>query len=198
MAVLTRRPSTRVGAAAVAALTLAVALLLGTGAPAGAQILTQDEALSMAFPGADAVERRTAYLDEGQLAQIRELAGPQVDVSSAVVTYYVAVEAGEPTGVAYFDAHIVRTLDEVLMIVVGNDDRIRRIETVSFREPPEYKAPEGWLDLLEGRALTAELSLKGEIPTMTGATLTSMAVTEAARRVLALHRVVDPFGGGGG
>lgn len=173
------------------------ASLIGVGlpAPAGAQVLTQDQALALAFPDVDEIQRHTAYLGEAQLERVGELAGSQVEVSSSVITYYLGVDDGTPVGVAYFDAHIVRTLDEVLMVVVGRDDRIRRIETVSFREPPEYGAPDGWLDLFDGRSLTPELSLKGEIPTLTGATLTAIAVTEAARRVLALHQVVAPFGG---
>lgn len=191
MAVL-RKPRGRVGIVRRAVPTLIVALALAS-VPAGAQVLTQGQALAMAFPDADEIERRTAYLDEAQLERIGELAGAQVETSSTVVTYYVGVRDGVPVGVAYFDAHIVRTLDEVLMIVVGGDERIRRIETVSFREPPEYQAPEGWLDLFDDRALGPELSLKGDIPTMTGATLTSAAVTDAARRVLGLHRVLDPL-----
>ncbi len=170
---------------------LAAAAFVAT--PAGAQVLTQDQALALAFPDAQTVERRTAYLDEAQLERVRELAGGQVDVTSTIVNHYVALEGGRPVGVAYFDVHRVRTLDEVLMVVVGRDDRIRRIETVSFREPPEYAAPEGWLDLFQGRELDPDLSLKGEIPAMTGATLTAQAVTAAARRVLALHRVVAPL-----
>jgi Na+-translocating ferredoxin:NAD+ oxidoreductase RnfG subunit len=194
MAVLTR-PNGQGGAAVVAALAL-VALFV-TGAPVGAQVLTQEQALALAFPSVDEIQRRTAYLDEAQLTRIRELAGPQVEVASSVVTYYVGLEDGAPVGVAYFDAHIVRTLDEVLMVVVGSDDRVLRVETVSFREPPEYRAPDGWLDLFDGRALVPELSLRREIPTMTGATLTSVAVTNAVRRVLSLHAVVAPFGARG-
>ena len=171
---------------------LAAALTLAS-APLDAQVSPQDRALATAFPDAERVERRTAYLDDSQLDRVRELAGPQVEVSSTVVTYYVALVGGRPVGVAYFDAHVVRTLDEVLMVVVGADDRIRRLETVSFREPPEYEAPEGWLQLFVDRPLGPELSLKGEIPVMTGATLTANAVTAAARRVLALHRVVNPL-----
>lgn len=75
MAVLTRRRTVRGSTARWAALPLALVLLAGTGTPVGAQILTQDEALAKAFPDAGAVERRTAYLDDGQLARIRQLAG---------------------------------------------------------------------------------------------------------------------------
>ncbi len=161
--------------------------------PIPAQTLTQDEALALAFPGAQ-VERRTAFLDDAQLTRASTLAGPDVDVESAVVTYYVALREAEPAGVAYFDADRVRTLPQVLMIVLGPDARVTRIETVSFREPPQYRAPNGWLQQFLGRPLNVELSLKGEIANITGATLTAGAVTRATRRVLALHTVVDPFG----
>ncbi|HIF20922.1 MAG TPA: FMN-binding protein [Gemmatimonadetes bacterium] len=162
-------------------------------APIPAQTLTQDEALALAFPGAQ-MERRTAFLDDAQLTRASALAGPDVDVESVVVTYYVALRDGEPVAVAYFDAGRVRTLPQVLMIVLDPDARVTRIETVSFREPPEYRAPNGWLQQFFGRALNDDLSLKGEIANITGATLTAGAVTRATRRVLALHAIVDPFG----
>jgi hypothetical protein len=161
-------------------------------AAAPAQTLTQDEALALAFPGAE-VERRTAFLDDAALSEAGRLAGPGVDVESTVVTYYVAHRGGEPVGVAYFDAHRVRTLPQVLMVVVALDDRIVRVETVSFREPPEYRAPDGWLRQFDGHALDDDLVLRRGIATMTGATLTAGAATRAARRTLALHRVIDPF-----
>ena len=166
--------------------------VLTCAAPVSAQTLSQDEALALAFPSAE-VERRTAFLDETQLARASELAGPDVDVESTVVTYYVATTRGEPIGVAYFDADRVRTLPQVLMIVVGANGRLARVETVSFREPPEYRAPDGWLAQFHGRVLDDQLSLKGGIANITGATLTSGAVTRAIRRVMALHSIIDPF-----
>jgi len=159
---------------------------------AGAQTLTQDEALALAFPDAQ-LERRTAFLGDEDLAAAERLAGPDVEVRSSVVSYYVASRGGEPVGVAYFDAHRVRTLPQVLMIVVGTDGRVVRIETVSFREPPEYRAPDGWLRQFNGRRLDRALSLRGDIATITGATLTAGAATRAARRALALHQVIDPL-----
>lgn len=157
--------------------------------------ISQDQALALAFSGAD-VERRTAYLDDDQLEEARRLAGGRVEIESTIVTHYIAHRAGNPVGVAYFDAHRVRTLQQVLMIVVEPDGSIGRVETVSFREPPEYEAPGRWLDLFDGRVLDDRLSTRGQIPNMTGATLTSNAVTAAVRRVLALHAVVRPFASG--
>lgn len=173
-----------------AAATSVVAAALA--APVAGQ-LTQNEALRLAFGGSAQVERRTAYLDDAQLEKARSLAGSRTDVDQGVVTYYVGSEAGRTLGVAYFDAHRVRTLQEVLMVVVGPDDSVLRVETVSFREPPEYEAPGGWLEQFPGRTLGPGLSIRGDIAPMTGATLTANAVTGAVRRVLALHAVIEPF-----
>lgn len=177
---------------------VALALLLlwvGSASPTAAQeVLSQDEALRLAFPGASAIERKTAFLGEEELAAARAAAGRGVEVRQGVISYYLARRGAQPLGVAYFDAHRVRTMGEVLMVVVSPQGAVQRVEVLHFSEPPEYRAPEGWLELFEGRALTADLSLKRDIPTLTGATLTADAVTDAVRRVLALHRVILPFG----
>jgi Na+-translocating ferredoxin:NAD+ oxidoreductase RnfG subunit len=178
------------GAAAVATL---AALAIGS-APAAAQVfLTQEEALRLAFPPPAQVERRTAFLTEDQLARARNLAGRESAPRQAVVTYYVAFEGTRPLGVAYFDAHRVRTLEEVLMVVVTPVGTIASIEVLRFSEPPEYRAPSGWLGQFPGRSLDDRLSVRGGIAGITGATLTSRAVTGAARRALALHSVIAPF-----
>jgi hypothetical protein len=176
----------------------ALAHLVAPAAPAGAQVrLTQNEALRLAFPEPAVIERETAFLGDEGLARARELAGPDVEIDQRVISYYVGRTGGVTLGVAYFDAHRVRTLPEVLMIVVTPESRIERIEILKFSEPPEYRAPEGWLEQFAGHGLTGRLSVKGSIVNITGATLTASAVTAAARRVLALHRVIDPFEGAG-
>lgn len=175
---------------------LVLALLAPATAPdpASAQLrMTQQEALRLAFPPPVEVARSTAFLEESDLDSLRALAGEGVRVERTVVPYYVGLRDGEPVGVAYFDVHRVRTLPEVLMFVVSLDGRIERVEVLRFREPPEYMAPEGWLEQLVGRGLTPALSLKGDVVNITGATLTAEAVTSAARRVLAYHELIRPF-----
>lgn len=171
-------------------------LLMALAAPrhgAAAQArLSQQEALRLAFPAPAEIERHTAFLTSDDLERARRLAGSNVDLRQRVVTYYIGRGPDGPLGVAYFDAHRVRTLNEVVMVVVRPDGRIERIEVLVFAEPPEYAPPDGWIRQMEGRALTSELSLKGAIVNMTGATLTSGALVQAARRVLALHEVIRP------
>lgn len=175
---------------------LAHTLLLSfaLAAPAAAQqATTQEEALAAAFPAPAVIERRTAYLSSEQLQAVQRAAGVSQNVSQSVVSYYLASRNGQPIGVAYFDSHRVRTLSEVVMVLVTPEDRLRRIEVLKFMEPPEYRAPEPWLEQFTGKTLTPALHVKRDIVNMTGATLTSRAITDAVRRVLALHAVIAPF-----
>ncbi|MFQ5889466.1 MAG: FMN-binding protein, partial [Gemmatimonadota bacterium] len=164
-------------------------------APGSSQVfLSQEEALRLAFPEPATIERRTAFLSEAELASARRLAGRGIEVDQSVVTYYVGRRNGATLGVAYFDVHRVRTLPEAVMVVVTPPATIERIEILKFSEPPDYLAPAGWLEQFRGRSLSEGLSLKGEVVAITGATLTSRAITRASRRVLALHQVIRPFG----
>ena len=171
----------------------------GAAGPVAAQVvrLTQDEALRLAFPVPATIERRTAFLAEDALARARGRAGRDVEIRQSVVTYYVGLREGQPVGAAYFDAHIVRSLREVAMIVVDTAGTIRRVEVLKFEEPPDYQPQQGWVEQLEGKALDARLSLGGGIVNMSGATLTSRALVRASRRVLALHEVIAPFSAAG-
>lgn len=158
--------------------------------------LTLDEALRAAFPPPAKIERRTAFLSAADLEASRNLAGPDVPMTQRVVTYYLARTRDRVLGVAYFDSHRVRTLNEVVMVVVMPPARVRNIEVLRFSEPPEYHATDPWLKQFEGKTLSPELSLKGSIRNLSGATLTSNAIVRAVRRILALHARIQPFSAG--
>ncbi|MGH7151929.1 MAG: FMN-binding protein [Planctomycetota bacterium] len=162
--------------------------LLALPAPArGEVLLTQEEALRLAFPGCG-IERGTAFLTKAEVDRARKLAG--VEVPGAIAHPYVARKEGKVVGTAYFDAHRVRTLPETLMVVVDPNDRVRRVEVLSFEEPREYLPRGAWYEQFRGRDLDEDLALRRGIPPVAGATLTARATTEAVRRVLALHRVL--------
>jgi hypothetical protein len=156
--------------------------------PAAARVhLTTEEALALAFPGCE-VERATVYLTAGQQARARELAGAEIE--TAIVHPYRATCSGRPGGVAYFDAHTVRTLPEALMVVVDPQGRVARVEVLSFSEPGDYLPRAPFYEQFRGRALDAELELRRGVRGVTGATLTARATTAAVRRVLAIHRAL--------
>jgi len=162
-------------------------------AAAGAKVLlTPEEALKLAFPGAT-VERKTAYLTEAQQKAAQKLSGDE-ELPSALVSYYVGTKDGKILGTAYFDTHTVRTMPETIMVVVDLSGAIARIEVLSFSEPEEYLPKPHWYEQFQGKPLDDELSMKRGIRAVTGATLTARATTDAARRVLALHKVIPSAG----
>ena len=174
---------------------MAAVLAIAAPEPAAGQVfLTQQEALELAFPPPMSIERRTAFLSEADLTRANELAGSGSDVDQGVITYYVGTLEDRTHGVAYFDAHRVRTLPEAIMIVVGPGGEVSRVEILKFAEPRDYMASAAWLKQFEGRSLDADVSVGRGVARMTGATLTSRAVTSAVRRVLALHELIQPFG----
>ena len=168
------------------ALLACAGLLCAAGASAKV-FLTQQEALTLAFPGAT-VERRTLYLTEAEQKQIEALcAGAK---PSALAVAYTATRDGRLVGTAYFDTHVVRTQPETLMVVIDPGGAIARLEVLSFSEPEEYMPRPHWYAQFPGKSLDPELSVRRGIRAVAGATLTARATTETARRVLALHQVV--------
>ena len=153
----------------------------------GRVYLTQQKAIDNAFPAPATVERRVLYLDAEQARRAAEAAG--VPVEGRVVPYYVGTRDGQVAGYAYFDTHMVRTLAETIVVLLAPDGRIVRIEILSFDEPEDYLPPKRWLDQFQDRVRTDDLSAKSGIRSLTGATLSARAITQAARRVLALHRL---------
>lgn len=177
-------------------LAVLAALAVGSSAPLPARVFaTQEEALARLLPPPIRIERRTAYLDEAAARRVGALSGGPLD--HQVVPYYVGLKDATVVGYAFTDTHIVRTLQESVLFALGPDGRIRSADILSFDEPPDYQPGERWLAQFENRALDDPASLKRDIRTLSGATLSSRAITAAARRVLALFQVIvrDPQGG---
>lgn len=162
-----------------------VPLLLAT--TLAAALPTQQEALALAFPGAQ-LTRKEHFLSEAQGRQAQALAG--LPLSGLWQIAYEARKDGRLMGVGFFDTHRVRTLNETALVAVSAEGRVLRVEVVAFHEPEEYRAKEAWVKQLEGRKLDAELSLKRGIRPLAGATLTANALTDASRRSLALWQVL--------
>lgn len=153
-------------------------------------LLSQKQALDLAFPAGTAVERKTAYLTDEQLKTAAGLAKAKVE--SKVWTYYVGTSSGAAAGWAYFDRIIVRTMPATVMAAVSPDGTLKFLEVLTFDEPDDYKASPRWLAQLKGRPLDGDLRVGGVLRNQTGATLTSVAFAEASRRMLAVHSVLHP------
>ena len=151
-------------------------------------LLTQEQALRIAF-GEAKPERRSASLTEDRRKEAERLA--QARVENVEWTWYVATSSSGAKSYAYFDTHVVRTMPETALVVLNDKGALRFVELVAFHEPDDYKPTKRWLRQLDGRALDRDLYVRRGIRNITGASLTSEALTQAVRRVLAVHRLLQ-------
>jgi len=148
---------------------------------------TKQEALALAFPGAERVESKTLFLTEAQAAEIQSLAKARQE--SRLIRYYVGWTGDEVLGYAFIDTHVVRTKTETFMVVLSADGSVLESRVLAFHEPPEYMPPQRWLDQFQGQPLSPELNVRRKIAGIAGATMSAHALTAGVRRVMACYRV---------
>ena len=171
-------------------LTGALVLVLAAGlAPDswGTVYTTRPQALAEAFPRAR-IENLSYVLDAAQVKAVQQRARAKLE--SKLATAHLAWRGDTLVGTAFFDARNVRTMPGVFMVVVAPDSTIERVEVIAFHEPPDYRPPERWLGQFEHRRLDQRLWPRRDIRNLSGATLTTQAVTESARLALALYEVL--------
>jgi Na+-translocating ferredoxin:NAD+ oxidoreductase subunit G len=152
-----------------------------------AKLITREEALKLAFPGAQ-IQSSIVFLTDEEVKEVTEKTGESVP--SPLVARYLAVEQGKEVGRAYLDTHTVRTKKESLLVILTPDGKVKRVEVVAFLEPPEYQPNERWYQQFEGKELNPDLQLNRAIHPVTGATLTARATTAAVRRILAIDALL--------
>jgi len=163
-------------------------VLACAGAVHSAGLISVEEVLETAFPGAT-LQRETVFLTDPQMDEVERQAGQRP--RSALTTRFRAQTDQSTIGWAYLDTHRVRTLPETVMVIIDPRGSVRRIEVVAFREPLDYLPPESWYGQFKGHELDEELELKRAIRPITGATLTARATTDAVRRILAIHEALQ-------
>jgi hypothetical protein len=166
-----------------------VGLVLFAAAPAAAEVfLSQREALALAFPDADRIERKSVVLDDAQATAVEKLSGAPLE--SRLVTLHQGFRGAELLGYALIDVHTVRTLPEAFLVVLTPEGRVAALRMLAFYEPAEYKPPARFLAQFDARGLDPELRLGGAIHGIAGSSLSARAVTTGVRRSLALYQVI--------
>lgn len=172
-----------------ASLTVGLGLLLLGPAVAYPKVFyAKDEALKLAFPDADQIEMRTLIMEDPELKKAQQMARTRID--SKIFTFYVGKKKGAITGYAAIDTHIVRTLPETFMVVLSPEGRVRTVVVLAFHEPQEYLPSERWLDQFRDKKLSTDLWVGRDVAGIAGSTLSSQAITQGVRKVLALFEIL--------
>ncbi|RMG43675.1 MAG: FMN-binding protein [Acidobacteria bacterium] len=182
-------PRHRVRVLIDAGLLLFATALLFAAPPAAAAVPAEvREALRRLFPKPVRIEERTLLIDDSTAAAIAERGGgePPSRIATCFVAHAGAEKTTPPLGYACLDTHVVRTLPETLLIAFDRDVTLLRIDVLTFDEPADYRPRRAFLDQFEGRGREERLDLRRNIRAISGATLSSRAVTEASNRVRVL------------
>jgi hypothetical protein len=150
---------------------------------------SREQAAARAFPPPAVTERKTYFLTDAERERASRLAKAKIE--SSLVVAYVGRGPKGLVGTAYFDTHTVRTMPETILVTVKPDGGVGGVEVVAFGEPEDYLPRPRWLRLFGGRRLDANLAVGRGLAHVTGATLTTRAIAEAVRRVLAIHSVIS-------
>lgn len=164
--------------------------LMAHAAVSHAQIFYgQQEAMELAFGAGAEVQSEPLYLTPEQVAEVEKLSHSKLD--SELFTFYSAERQGRVYAYAAIDSHTVRSQSESIMVVFNPAGAVTQVVLLAFNEPPEYRMPDRWMDLLPGKSMQ-QLALGQGVDAITGATLTSRAVVASVRRVKALFRLAHP------
>ena len=148
---------------------------------------SKQEAMKIAFGDAAEVEVISLFPTTEQVAKIEQTA--KIKLESELYSFYVGKQQGKIIGYAAIESHNVRSQAETLLIVLTPAGQLRNIHMLAFHEPPEYQPPERWYALLSGRNID-ELYPGQNIQGISGATLSTRAALEGARKVLSVFQIM--------
>jgi Na+-translocating ferredoxin:NAD+ oxidoreductase RnfG subunit len=155
------------------------------------QFKTPEKALAEIYPNAQ-IEVKNIVLSKEQQEEVQKLSGVKLD--TRLVSWYLVKRGKEVIAYAYVDTHVVRTKPEVVLYTITPEGRLDVVEVLAFQEPLEYMPDEEWLKVFKGKELApGTIRHRRDIPNITGATITARAITDNARKVLAIWQVL--FGG---
>ena len=164
------------------------ALVLAAPVAEGKVFHTRQEALELAFPDADRIDKETIILSRDQVAAIEVAA--RAKVQTKLVTIFTAWKGGEVQGYAHIDVHTVRTHPSALLVVWGPDGKVRTVRILAFHEPLDYLPADKWYAQFEGADADDKLRVGGDIHGVVNATLSTQVAADSVRRALAYHAVL--------
>lgn len=148
----------------------------------------RDEALALAFPDVDTVEKKTFIISDTQHEAAQQLASFKIE--SRLFAFYAGVKDGAIIRYAAIDTQLVRTHPETYMVTLSPSGAVEKVIVLAFHEPPEYLPAERWLAQFDGAVLSEGLRPGREIAGIFGSTLSANATSGGVRKVLALFKLL--------
>ena len=130
------------------------------------------------------IEKKSLILTKSDVKDIQQQA--HAKVGSKIVRYYRVSHEDKVLGHAILLKQRVRTKNAAILYMVDNNNTMIGIEIISFKEPSEYKPNEEWKKVFIGKTTDDTLVAGKDIATISGATMSARAISNAARLALAI------------
>jgi len=150
-------------------------------------LIKPEDAVKEVFPGAK-IEKKNILIPKAKKVLISKIS--RKPLKSSIFTVYIAKEDNKVLGYAILHSHKVRTKNEVALISFDKDCNVIDTEIIAFYEPPEYIPSDKWQKNFEGKNKDNLPVLRQNIPNITGATLSTQALTTGVREAIAICEIV--------
>ena len=164
-----------------------MAVLLGGCWQLSAHLTKTPESFLAARFAACRIGRHTLRLPPEKRLEIKREARVSFVASRYVWFRIDCQKSGRGIRLAFLDRHRVRTHKEIVLVVLSPSQRVEIVQVLDFHEPKDYFPPARWLELLKGKSAQDAVSLGSDLSAISGATMTSIAVSSAVRRALHLR-----------
>ncbi len=165
-----------------------MACVLWLPAQAGV-FLTTEQALDLAFPKAQTVQKKTTNLSADSEKKIKKLA--QVGQLDRSFTYYTGMKDGVNLGYAVIADVRGKSQPITYMVVIDAGAVVKSVEILAYRESHGGEVRQRhFLGQFRGKKFGDRLRINSDIRHISGATLSCRAITDGVRVILATLNVI--------
>lgn len=168
----------------VLTLLFSLSLLSAKGASKGVSL---DKLFKASFSSTVTVGQKIITLNAKEVKDLQKRAKAKMD--SNKIRFYVVKDASKVVGYGVLVVQRVRTKKAAILYLVSKDSKIKSIEIIQFQEPSEYKPNQAWKDVFTGKVKEDNLFAGKGIPTISGATMSARAISDASRIALSIVEI---------
>lgn len=144
---------------------------------------TREEALKEVFPDASKIEEKTLSLSKEQKEKVRILLGTSKVYSD--FTYNEAVKDNQIIGYAVISDAMGKRMHFTYMVAVNPNGSIEMVKILEYKELFGRRIKEeGFLNKFREKTIKSPLRINVDIDNVTGATISSMALTKGVKETL--------------
>jgi len=150
-------------------------------------LISPFDAMKLHFGEDSKIEKKSLLLSSKEAKAITKLA--KVKLETKIYKTFRAYKDDKLLGYGILVLHKVRSKDTAVLSIITPDGILKTIEIVAFNEPIEYLPSKSWIEVLNNQTLSDALTLGKDVPSISAATMSARAATNAARIALSIYEV---------